>query len=648
MIDNRDKDSKANNPMRANKANGAQDGQRKALEPKPFLPKKGNYRNLLVFKKAECLYDITYYFANHYFVARKDRTVDQVIQAARSGKQNIIEGCAASATSSETEIKLLGVARASMHEVLGDYEDYLRTRGLEQWDVEDPRVKQIQEYSKTHNRPTDYTKDIDKRSPEALCNIAITLIHQYDNMMGRLLDRLQMDFVENGGIREQMTAARLGYRNVQQTRITELEAENAQLRARIAELEAQQGQTPRPPLGGGMGLRGLIGLIRLIGPISLIGLMSFIGLISCSKEQIEEPEPLVQEVISFSGGLQEENDVVAGTRTETSLAGKGITSFQVWAFKNKGIEEDNNGDPVEPTNYITPQCVIPGYTVTWANNSAYTTTTNSSGWEYVNGEEQTIKYWDYDAKAYKFFGFAPATANVTTEFYHVGEGYETYEEYGYHGADGSNYSKCRMSLQVNGNYEDDNDPLTTNPYVSRLWFSDGSEVPSQFGKPVKLEFTKPLAKVRFMFTFADGVNLTRAKIEDPVFRPTDPHAGIPLGGTIDYEFPITGTATTASWNSTVKDYSENVYFTEDWYTDHEKWYTVLPVKSQGNYTLTANINGADQTTEVPASYMSWSPGYSYTYIFKVMEGGGIKFDEVQVAIKTWDVASTATRQVYNW
>ena len=211
----------------ANETNGANRpyGQ---LEPKPFLPKKGNYRGLLVYQKAECLYDITFYFAHHYFVERKDRTIDQVVQAARSGKQNIAEGSAAASTSAETEIKLLGVARASMQETLLDYEDYLRTRHLEQWLLDDPRTKQIQEYSKTHNRPKDYTKDIDKRSPEALCK------------MGRLLDRLQKDFVEKGGIREQMTAARLGYRNDQKARIAELEAENTRLKARIAELEAQQ------------------------------------------------------------------------------------------------------------------------------------------------------------------------------------------------------------------------------------------------------------------------------------------------------------------------------------------------------------------------------------------------------------------------
>ena len=375
--------------------------------------------------------------------------------------------------------------------------------------------------------------------------------------------------------------------------------------------------------------------------------------ISCSQEQVE-PQPMLQEVISFSGGLQEETDVTAGTRAETSLSDY-VHSFQVWAFKNMSYSDN-------PETYGNPQCVIPGYTVTWTSNSANTTTTNSSGWEYVGQQatgqdDQTIKYWDFDAKAYRFFGYVPSTAGtVEVEFFNTTN--QVYEEYGYHGADGSDYSKCHIILHVNGSYEDDNDATTTNPYVSRLWFSDGSEQPSLFGKPVKLEFTKPLAKVRYIFTFADGVNLTRDKIKDPVFRPTDPHTGIPLSGMVDYEFPITGTSTTTTWNSTTTGYSDNVYFTQDWYecnntgdplyAGREHWYTVLPVKSQGNYTLTANINGSDQSTEVPAMYMSWSPGYSYTYIFKVMEGGGIKFDEVQVAIKKWDIASSVEHQVHNW
>ena len=100
--------------------------------PHTFLPQCGHYRNLRVYKVAEMIYDITYYFTSHY-LAKGDRTVDQMVQAARSGKQNIAEGNQAAATSSETEIKLTNVAKASLEELLTDYEDYLRVRNLEQW-----------------------------------------------------------------------------------------------------------------------------------------------------------------------------------------------------------------------------------------------------------------------------------------------------------------------------------------------------------------------------------------------------------------------------------------------------------------------------------------------------------------------------------
>lgn len=99
------------------------------MKPSGFLPPKGNFRSLILFQKAQCIYDITYYFAKTY-LPNNDRTIDQMVQAARSGRQNIAEGSAASATSSETEIKLMNVARASMQELLLDYEDFLRVRKL--------------------------------------------------------------------------------------------------------------------------------------------------------------------------------------------------------------------------------------------------------------------------------------------------------------------------------------------------------------------------------------------------------------------------------------------------------------------------------------------------------------------------------------
>ena len=238
---NETENNKANraNGTRPYKAHEAYQANKPPLEPKPFLPKKGNYQDLASYKKATVIYDLTFYFAKQ-FLSKGDRTVDQMVQAARSGKQNIAEGCAAASTSAETELKLVNVARASMKELLVDYEDYLRVRNLSQWSFDDERTRKTREFCKTHEASDDFMRDIDRRSDEAIANITITLLHQFDNIIGAYIAHLEKTFVEQGGIREQMTAARLGYRNEQKTRIAELEAENARLRTRIAELEAQQ------------------------------------------------------------------------------------------------------------------------------------------------------------------------------------------------------------------------------------------------------------------------------------------------------------------------------------------------------------------------------------------------------------------------
>ena len=177
----------------------------------PFLQQKGNFRNLIAYQKAECIYDITFYFANK-FLGKGDRTVDQMIQAARSGKQNIAEGAAAATASAETEIKLMNVARASLQELLIDYEDYLRVRDLCKWDINDKRSKQTRLVCSKHNDTAFYTEAIKTRSDETIANIAITLIHQTDVFLRKLIERLQDDFLQNGGIREQMTRARIDFR----------------------------------------------------------------------------------------------------------------------------------------------------------------------------------------------------------------------------------------------------------------------------------------------------------------------------------------------------------------------------------------------------------------------------------------------------
>lgn len=132
--------------------------------PHSFLPQKGRYRDLVAFQKAECIYDITFYFAHH-FLERGDRTIDQMIQAARSGKQNIAEGTAASTTSRETEIKLLNVAKASLQELLLDYEDYLRVRDLEQWSLGSEKATQARRACWKCNDSAYYREAIKVRPP---------------------------------------------------------------------------------------------------------------------------------------------------------------------------------------------------------------------------------------------------------------------------------------------------------------------------------------------------------------------------------------------------------------------------------------------------------------------------------------------------
>ena len=181
---------------------------------KSFLPLRGNYRSLIVYQKAECIYDVTFFFA-HKFLEKGDRTVDQMVQAARSGKQNIAEGSAASTTSRETELKLMNVAKASLQELLIDYEDYLRVRGLEQWQSTDSRYIRTRKVAAKHNDSAYYREAVAVRSDETVANIAITLIHQVDAMLLKLIEVLKRQFVQQGGIRDEMTRARLSYRNGQ-------------------------------------------------------------------------------------------------------------------------------------------------------------------------------------------------------------------------------------------------------------------------------------------------------------------------------------------------------------------------------------------------------------------------------------------------
>lgn len=183
-----------------------------------LLPPTGNYRELLSYQKSEVIYDLTYRFCDRFF-KKGDRTIDQMLQAARSGKQNIVEGSKASLTSTEMEIKLTNVARASLEELLEDYRDYLRVRDLTLWPKDSWEAKYVRRLGhKSHTTYATYRSYVETRPAEIVANIAICLIHQANYLLDQQLKALEKAFLENGGLRERMTLARLQVREEQRNK----------------------------------------------------------------------------------------------------------------------------------------------------------------------------------------------------------------------------------------------------------------------------------------------------------------------------------------------------------------------------------------------------------------------------------------------
>src|SRR5438034_1684364 len=177
-----------------------------------FIPPHGGYETLLSFQKARIVYDGTVWFCKR-FLEKRGRTYDQMIQAARSGKQNILEGSQASGTSKETEIKLTNVARASLEELLEDYRDFLRLRGLEEWPKEHRYTRRLRELNRQPNANYEtFKKGIEHPDPLIAANVMIGLIKLTCYLLDQQLRRLEQDFLKEGGLRERMTRARLAQR----------------------------------------------------------------------------------------------------------------------------------------------------------------------------------------------------------------------------------------------------------------------------------------------------------------------------------------------------------------------------------------------------------------------------------------------------
>lgn len=195
------------------------------------------YQDLYFYQKTEVIYVMTYHFAKRFLDSKGDRTVDQMIQAARSGKQNIVEGLADGMTSTEMQLKLLNVARSSLKELRADYEDYLHTRELPFWDAKHHRYEDMLTFCRKHNKVSDYEPYLKQWNDEEICNIALTLLHMTDKMMKTYISGLDQQFVTQGGIKERMYAARTGYRKGVDEELQRLREANKSLRQQVPILE---------------------------------------------------------------------------------------------------------------------------------------------------------------------------------------------------------------------------------------------------------------------------------------------------------------------------------------------------------------------------------------------------------------------------
>lgn len=203
------------------------------------LKQQANWDALFFYQKSDVIYQLTFAFCDRFIHLYKDRTRDQVIQAARSCKQNIVEGLADGVTSTEMQLKLLNVARASLKETREDFEDYIKSRHLLFYRKGEDRYDKMLSYCRYHNKLEDYEPFFSKWSDEEMCNCAITLCHMVDKMLMSFLAKLDREFVTEGGIKERMYKARTGYRQKQDERLKQLEEENPRLIKQILELKGQ-------------------------------------------------------------------------------------------------------------------------------------------------------------------------------------------------------------------------------------------------------------------------------------------------------------------------------------------------------------------------------------------------------------------------
>lgn len=384
----------------------------------------------------------------------------------------------------------------------------------------------------------------------------------------------------------------------------------------------------------------MAGLLRPAS-VLLLSALTALAFVSCggsddasTPEPPVPPQPRAETPIAFFGSLSEDkSESHARTRAATTPLSDTHKTFKVWGYKN--------------TNESAAENVMQNYTVNYTSGSAGTTTSNSSGWEYVNqqpsgGTEQSIKYWDFTANDYRFFGYA---GNGVTPSYSI--------------SGDANHPSVSLSFAVDATTANLTTLSASTPLYSKLWHKNGSAIASDIS-PVTLEFLQPYVKVRFLFRQSESAEMIFV-VTDQSFRPTDTNKKIYTNGTFTTTYPLAETSTEEMWNVTpgTEETDYLTALTQDYYeaasdeTDpnilahQKKWYVVLPTVSQGTYTLTVKVNNDPRTVVVPEQYMDWLPGYEYTYVFKITDPGGVELESVQAGFNPWTV-HTGVKNIFNW
>jgi four helix bundle suffix protein len=196
------------------------------------------YTNLRFYQRSDVLYQLTQVFCQKFLPKYGDRTVDQMVQSARSVKQNIAEGSSDGQTSTEVEIRLLGISRGSNLELLEDFQDYLKRKGIGEWFGKNPRFEPLHQFCKNHSKYEDYQALLPKMNDEELANMGICLCHQIDSALTKYIEKKDREFTTEGGIKERMTAARLEQRESRKEIIARQAQEIESLRKEVKRLKA--------------------------------------------------------------------------------------------------------------------------------------------------------------------------------------------------------------------------------------------------------------------------------------------------------------------------------------------------------------------------------------------------------------------------